>query len=196
MDERAFFDNLAPVWDENETESTPQRVEYVMSFFGLKPGDKVLDLGTGTGVLLPFIAQRIGREGEITAVDFSDGMLQRAVAKFGALSPKPMFLNIDFENDTIPGSYDKIILYCVFPHLHTPIETLKWLRAVNLNPGGSIIIAFPTGPEFINNIHRERHSDSDILPTAHQLAGRLVAHGLEATVANADDHSYVVIINK
>lgn len=191
MDDRAFFDRLAPQWDAGEVNSTPQRVGEVLDLIGLNPGMRVLDLGTGTGVLLPHIAERIGTEGHITAVDYSEGMLSRAREKFSGLTPKPEFLNLDFENETIEGEFDLILLYCVYPHLHTPEESLKWLRKVNLKHGGRIIIAFPTDEEFINSIHRERHSESDFLPPADELAARLSAAGLEARALARD---YVIEI--
>lgn len=196
MDERSFFDNLAPQWDQNEILSTCDKVNEIIDFFDIKKGDNVLDLGTGTGVLLPYIAERIGSEGKITAVDFSEGMLARAKEKFRNLSPMPEFLNLDFENETIPGEYDKIILYCVYPHLHTPMESLKWLSKVNLKDGGEIFIAFPCGPEFINNIHRERHSESDILPPASELVALLRKEEINADVIKEDENTYIVRIKK
>lgn len=195
MDERAFFDRLAPEWDANEVLSTPEKVRFILDFIDLRQGMRVLDLGTGTGVLLPYIAERIGPEGHITAVDYSIEMLRRAQEKFSQLTPHPVFLDSDFENETIPGTFERILLYCVYPHLHTPADTLKWLRAVNLAPGGIITIAFPSGPEFINNIHREKHSESDCLPSASDLADFLRLYGLDATVAHADAEGYVVNIS-
>lgn len=196
MDESAFFDKIAPVWDNNEVLSTPERVNFILDFMDIKRGQDILDLGTGTGVLLPFLAERIGEKGEIVAVDYSEGMLERAKAKFSQLTPRPQFLKLDFENETIPGEYDKIILYCVYPHLHTPVETLKWLLKVNLKDEGAIYIAFPCGPDFINNIHRERHSESDILPPASVLADHFRLHGLKAEVLSETNESYIIKIMK
>ena len=196
MDERAFFDNLAPEWDNNEVLSTDEKVNEILDLSDVREGQSILDLGTGTGVLLPHIAGRIGKQGKITAIDYSEGMLTRAQAKFSHLIPVPEFINMDFESETITGEYDRIFLYCVYPHLHTPTETLKWLRAVNLKNEGMIIIAFPSGPDFINNIHRERHSESDILPTASKLAESLAASGLKTEVAAEDEDHYVVRIHK
>lgn len=196
MDDRIFFDNLAPIWDENEVLSTPDRVNMILDYIDLQPGQAVLDLGTGTGVLLPYIAERIGETGTITAVDYSSGMLSRARKKFRDLIPAPEFLNLDFENETIPHEYDRIILYCVFPHLHNPVATLNWLQKVNLKEEGSMFIAFPCGPDFINSIHKDRHSESDLLPTASKLTEYLKENGLNASVLAETNETYVIKIKK
>lgn len=196
MDERKFFDKLAPTWDANEVLSTPRRVSEILEHARIRPGESILDLGTGTGVLIPHLAALVGPGGSITAVDYSQGMLDRAIRKYAGLVPAPQFLNIDFETDTIDGVFDHILLYCVYPHLHTPADTLKWLRAVNLAADGIITIAFPTDENFINNIHRQKHSESDCLPPARKLAATLRLHGLDAVVAKADKDSYIINISK
>lgn len=195
MDEAAFFDKLAPSWDENECLSTPEKVKEILGYIDILEGQSILDLGTGTGVLLPFIAEKVGEKGEITAVDYSKGMLEIARKKFSDINPKPKFLYLDFENETIPGEFDHILLYCVYPHLHTPIDTLKWLKKVNLKENGSIIVAFPCGPDYINNIHREKHSESDSLPTASELSGYFSSQGLNSEVLAENENAYVVKIS-
>lgn len=196
MDEREFFDKLAPTWDANEILSTPEHVRHILSLIGIKRGDRVLDLGTGTGVLLPAIAELIGPEGKITAIDYSTGMLDIARRKFSGLNPSPEFLCMDFETETIEGVYDVIFLYCVYPHLHTPVDTIKWLRAINLSDDGSIIVAFPSDEHFINSVHREKHSESDHLPPAAELAEWFRLNGLDARVVEADDSNYIISISK
>lgn len=196
MDERDFFDKLAPDWDANEVLSTPRRVSEILKYAGIRPGESVLDLGTGTGVLIPHLAELVGPQGSIVAVDYSQGMLDQAIRKNSRVVPTPTFINMDFETDTIDGVFDHILLYCVYPHLHTPAETLKWLRAVNLADNGLITIAFPTDEHFINRIHRQKHSESDCLPPARKLAETFRIHGLAAVVAKADKDSYIINIPK
>jgi demethylmenaquinone methyltransferase/2-methoxy-6-polyprenyl-1,4-benzoquinol methylase len=41
----------------------------------LKPGDRVVDLGCGTGLSFPHIMKRIGPDGHLTGVDMTAGML-------------------------------------------------------------------------------------------------------------------------
>ena len=74
-EEISFFDTIAPSWDGMERLSTPGKVNEILDIIGVEKGMDVLDLGTGTGVLLPFLSERIGSEGHILAVDISEGML-------------------------------------------------------------------------------------------------------------------------
>lgn len=196
MDEKEFFDKLAPTWDTNEVLSTPRRVSEILEHANIQPGESVLDLGTGTGVLIPQLAKLVGPKGSILAIDYSQGMLDIAIRKNAEVIPHPTFLNMDFETETIDGVFDHILLYCVYPHLHMPIDTLKWLRAVNLAENGIITIAFPTDEKFINSIHRQKHSESDCLPPAHSLANTFRLHGLDAVVAKTDKDSYIINIGK
>ena len=47
----------------------------------LGPGDRALDVATGTGDLALELARRVGPGGEVVGSDFSEGMLERARAK-------------------------------------------------------------------------------------------------------------------
>jgi demethylmenaquinone methyltransferase/2-methoxy-6-polyprenyl-1,4-benzoquinol methylase len=53
------------------------------------PGDRALDVATGTGDLAIELARRVGPGGEVVGSDFSEGMLERARAK-GADAPAPL----------------------------------------------------------------------------------------------------------
>jgi demethylmenaquinone methyltransferase/2-methoxy-6-polyprenyl-1,4-benzoquinol methylase len=55
----------------------------------LGPGDRALDVATGTGDLAIELARRVGPAGEVVGSDFSEGMLERARAK-GADAPAPL----------------------------------------------------------------------------------------------------------
>lgn len=191
-DEVRFFDNLAPKWDDDEILSTPEKIRSILSKIPLKIGDNVLDLGTGTGVLIPYIIEWVGDDGSVTAVDGSMGMLTLAIKKYGDL-PNVNLIFADFESTIFDSKFDLIMLYSVYPHLHYPEATLKDLLN-NLKPGGCIIVAFPTDENFINNIHRDRKADSDLLPSAVKLAERFLSWGLRSEVLVATAEEYIVKI--
>lgn len=45
---------------------------------GLESGDTVVEMGCGTGANLPHLRERVGPEGRVVGVDFTQGMLTRA----------------------------------------------------------------------------------------------------------------------
>ena len=190
-EEILFFDKLAADWDAREVRSTPSRVSEILASLRLTEGMRILDLGTGTGVLLPFLSRIVGVDGSIVAVDISEGMLARARQKFGNLANVD-FSKLDFEAEEIAGRFDVIILYCVYPHLHSPKETFRRLASQNLTPGGRIIIAFPGDESFVNDIHREKQANSATLPSAPGLAELLRTWGFDARVVAYDAARYII----
>lgn len=198
-DEIHFFDLLAARWDDEEVKSTPEKISRVLDAIGVAPGQSVLDLGTGTGVLIRPLLSRIGSRGSLTAIDASGRMLERAIAKHRDVTGVT-FVLADFEEQPVSGRYDLIMLYCVYPHLSRPVETLRRLRRDNLSRGGRIAIAFPSDEKFINAIHRRRRNndllDSDILPPASVLARMLRSASIPAEALDAGDDTYIVIIGR
>lgn len=197
-EELQFFDNIAPKWDSMEVKSTPEKVREILHIIGIKPGDAVADIGCGTGVLIPRLSELVGPDGSVAGIDFSQGMLEVARKKCKGL-PNVKFLRADIEEDNLDEKFDLIMLYCVYPHLSEPELTLKILAGLNLNPGGRIIIAFPSDERFINNIHHTREVDdgldSDLLPSAPKLAARLSEAGLPSSVMAYSPSEYIIAIH-
>ncbi|MFH0727753.1 MAG: class I SAM-dependent methyltransferase [Pseudomonadota bacterium] len=83
----------------------------------LKPGDRVLDAGCGTGVLVPFILDRITSTGVLYELDFSEKMIdtnQRLRARENI-----RFMVSDVEDAPLSdGSFDGAICFSCFPHFH------------------------------------------------------------------------------
>ncbi len=78
---RAYFNAKAATWDETIAEKDTAKLERMAKRLNLKPGSTVLDVGTGTGVFLPFIIESVGSRGRLIALDVADQMLLRAKAK-------------------------------------------------------------------------------------------------------------------
>ena len=198
-EELTFFDNIAPKWDSMEVKSTPAKVREILDIIGVAEGSDILDLGTGTGVLLPYLSGLTGSSGTVMAVDFSEGMLAEAERKFSGLG-NVLFSRLDFEEEREPWRYDLIMMYCVYPHLSYPRETLRRLAAENLKPGGRIIIGFPSDEKFINSIHHDHAVEDDLgsehLPSAPVLASRIGKWGLSARVLAYDSAKYLVEVGK
>lgn len=192
--ELKFFDMMAARWDGRETMSSPDKVREILQLIMISKGDDVLDLGTGTGVLLPELCRLVTESGSVTAVDLSSRMLVEARRKSENLSPRPELIYADFENDILTGLYDHILMYCVYPHIEQPVRTLRKLRSCNLKPGGKISIAFPCSADVINNIHGHNPVDSNRLQPPVLLAEFLNRNNLPAEVIADTQHIYIVSI--
>ena len=83
MSEKEFFNSIAEEWDKI-TKVNEEKINFLLSRIHIQEGDKVLDIGTGTGVLIPFI-RGFNKMGEINALDVSEGMLCKAKEKYSNL---------------------------------------------------------------------------------------------------------------
>src|SRR5919107_6246934 len=82
---RAMFDRIAGVYDAMNSVMTAglhhHWRERTADLARLRPGDRALDVATGTGDLALELARRVGPSGSVVGSDFSQGMLERARTK-------------------------------------------------------------------------------------------------------------------
>ena len=82
---RAMFTGIAPTYDRlNRLMSLGldrQWRRWAVVHARVRPSDRTLDVATGTGDIAFALAGRVGPEGEVVGVDFSEGMLTLADAK-------------------------------------------------------------------------------------------------------------------
>ena len=82
---RAMFDRIAGPYDLMNSVMTAglhhRWRERAADMAGVGPGDRALDVATGTGDLAIELARRVGSGGEVVGSDFSEGMLARAREK-------------------------------------------------------------------------------------------------------------------
>ncbi|HEX8103734.1 MAG TPA: bifunctional demethylmenaquinone methyltransferase/2-methoxy-6-polyprenyl-1,4-benzoquinol methylase UbiE [Solirubrobacteraceae bacterium] len=84
---RAMFDRIAGFYDRMNSVMTAGLHHHWRSraadLAAVGPGDRALDVATGTGDLAIELARRVGSDGEVVGSDFSEGMLSFARRKSG-----------------------------------------------------------------------------------------------------------------
>lgn len=90
---RSMFDGIAPIYDALNTAMTAglhhRWRERAADEALLGPGDRVLDVATGTGDLALELARRVSPGGEVVGSDFSEAMLAHARVKAARTAPSP-----------------------------------------------------------------------------------------------------------
>lgn len=195
MGQREFFDSIAKEWD-NIIEVNEEKINTLLSKLDIKDNDNILDVGTGTGVLIPFL-KKLNSNGIIKGVDISSGMLDIASQKFKS-TENVSFEALDIENSSIEEKYDKIVLYSMFPHLKNKTNTIKTLVENNLNEEGKLIIAHSNSREFLNNMHKEKDKtvSEDRLISIKDQKVLFEQVNLNVLDAYEDEEIYYLVVNK
>lgn len=75
------YDRLSPWYDLFAAGSERGAQLAGLEALGVRPGDSVLEIGCGTGQLLPILARSVGESGKVWGLDLSAGMIARARAR-------------------------------------------------------------------------------------------------------------------
>jgi len=97
----------------------------------------VADVGAGTGLFEPLLADAVGPQGEVWAVDISQPFLDRIA---GFEIPRVHTLLCDEHDAKLPpASVDRIFICDTYHHFSHPQDTLASLRRA-LRPGGVLAL--------------------------------------------------------
>jgi ubiquinone/menaquinone biosynthesis C-methylase UbiE len=156
---KEFFDTRAATWDERAAEKDTQKLEAMAARLAIEPGAAVLDVGTGTGIFVPYILQKIGYQGTLVCLDYSGEMLKIARAK--GFKGQINYVCADIENNRIAdNSFNNVVCYSVFPHFNDKLKALKEIYRL-LKPNGRLFICHTSSRHHINQVHLGMKEISD-----------------------------------
>ena len=187
----AYFDRRAPYWD-RENQADPAVIRAILDNAQIGPGQDVLDVACGTGVLFPFYLERKVRS--LTAIDLSPAMVKIAGEK-AAEAPNVTLVCGDVEAWKPDKKFDCIVVYNAFPHFPYPKRLLKNLAGL-LKEGGRLTVAHGASRECINAMHEEQAAAvSQELMEAQKLTRLFDAH-YDVEVMISNDRMYQVVGRK
>jgi ubiquinone/menaquinone biosynthesis C-methylase UbiE len=149
---KEFFNSRAAVWDEQVAEKDQNRLRAMAGRLDIKAGDTILDVGTGTGVFVPYLLEKIGPGGKLVCLDFAGEMLKVCQAK--GFQGNITYINADIMDNRLSGEYfDAVVCYSVFPHFEDKAGALKEIFRL-LKKGGRLFICHTSSRLQINKTHR------------------------------------------
>lgn len=144
---------------------------------------KTLEVGVGTGKNIKFYPDDI----DLTAIDFSEGMLSKAIKKYKNRS-MIKFIQMDiqgtnFESDT----FDTIVASYVFCSVPDPTKGLKEIKRICKNNGRIILL------EHVRSENKIIGAVMDLInPLMVHLFGFNINRKTENNIVDAGFHSYQV----
>jgi len=173
---RAYFNEKAASWDETVAEKDMTKLERMAESIGIEPGSAVLDVGTGTGVFVPYLLRKIGKYGRLVTLDFAEKMLKRARAK--GFNGNIDYLHADVHSIPLGEEiFDVVVCYSSFPHFQDKPRSLDEVNRV-LKKGGRLFICHTSSRAIINGIHRQIPTvQNDIIPAEDEMRTFLSAAG-------------------
>ena len=150
----------------------------------LKSGDRVLEIGCGTGRNFPYLVEAIGKDGQLYGVDLSEGMLAKAKGLSERRWRNVTLLHADAVEYSLPEPVDGAIFslsYATMPHRRQVLRH-AWNQ---LKPGGRLVLMDARlPPGLVGKLYRPiamwmmkltvlGNPDVDVLDDLRELAGSI-----------------------
>jgi ubiquinone/menaquinone biosynthesis C-methylase UbiE len=113
----------------------------ILDHLGLKPGSNVADIGAGSGLISRLIAQRVGPNGTVYAVDIARNMVEH-IAKTAQEQRIPNLKAVlgDPKSPKLePASVDVVCIIDAYHHFEFPKEMLAEIKKA-LRPDGMLVL--------------------------------------------------------
>jgi demethylmenaquinone methyltransferase/2-methoxy-6-polyprenyl-1,4-benzoquinol methylase len=196
LKKKDFFNEKAGIWDEITIHNL-EKVQYITEILGLHSDDRILDVGTGTGIMIPFYEKYLVN-GSVVAIDYSDKMIEVARSKYPEKEhPKISYRVSDVYDLKYDADFDIVVCYSCFPHFVDQPLALRILSKA-LKKGGRLVVAHSDSAKTINGVHMNGGMEigNDFLPSMERLKQMLKKSGLEVTFERNDENYFVCIATK
>ncbi|CAL9373194.1 2-methoxy-6-polyprenyl-1,4-benzoquinol methylase, mitochondrial [Streptomyces sp. enrichment culture] len=184
-----FFGARAAAWDAKFPDDGPAFAAAVAGF-GLRPGDRVLDAGCGTGRALPALRAAVGPNGSVLGADLTPQMLD-AARQAGRDAQGVLLLADAARLPLRDAALDAVFASGLVAHLPEPAAGLRELARV-VRAGGRLALFHPIGRAALA-ARQGRELTPDDLRAEHNLRPLLAASGWELVSYEDLDSSFLAV---
>ena len=125
----------------------PERIRLAVHQVDPQPGEQILEIGCGPGVAALMVADRIGADGHLVALDRSPTALDRARSRTAEYADRITFVESDAADYVADRTFDKA--FCVNVNLFWTGSADRELAVLRdaLGPGGTLTVCYdpPSG---------------------------------------------------
>ncbi|MDY6796046.1 MAG: class I SAM-dependent methyltransferase [Actinomycetota bacterium] len=188
---RCFFNDRAETWDEMNCTDIMKSGERLIRSLNIEAISKVLDVGCGTGFIIPWLLEAVGERGQVKAVDIVDKMLW--IARGKCERPNVLYLQADISRTPfLHHSFDEIVCHNCFLHMAEKENAAHEMYRV-LRPGGLITISHTDSRDATNLLHRGIGGEvgEDMLPDGTAMKGIFCGAGFRGVSIRDGDGGYL-----
>ena len=187
-----FFDRLADEWSAHGYKpGEVARIRTLMERAGVAPGMSVLEPGCGPGLATVMLAELVGAQGRVLALDLSEEMALKCRGRTAHLAQVEVAHGAVEELHPQSGEFDLAFCFNAFPHFCDRRQALTAIHA-QLKPGGKLVIAHSISRARVNEIHRSAGGAvaADTLPPPEELSALLADCGFAVGVIDDGEDSF------
>lgn len=188
--QRDFFSGLIHVFDPPLPEGVPERLEKIVASARINTGDSVLDVGSGTGILIPLI--RAYEPRTIFACDLSEAMLAHLRKQY----PYALAIAADVREISLPdNSMDVVMMNACYPNIVDKDSSIANISRM-MKPNGRMVISHPMGKSFIDSLKEKSPFPLDDFPQRSEAQDLFEPYGFEIQNLIDEPRLYVLVAVK
>lgn len=185
--QRDLFNKAVNFFDGPLEMGVPERLGKIVAAAGIDKGDTVLDIGSGTGVLVPLI-KKYGPD-KIYACDLAEAMLARLKEHY----PYAETLLGDVRDLNLPDeSIDVVFVNAVYSNIADKAGAFANMARM-MKPDGRLVISHPLGKAFIDRLRKEATFPLDDFPSREEAETFLEPYGFVMETFVDEPELYILV---
>ena len=186
--QRETFDKLYHLFEPPLPEGVPERLEKIVEHGRINRGDTVLDVGSGTGILIPIIKKYEPRW--IYACDLSAAMLEQLNSK---KYPGVETILADVRDLTLPdSSIDVVFINACYGNIVDKPGAFSNLSRM-MRPQGRMVISHPLGKSFVRSMRERASFPLDAFPEKVEAESLFRPFGFEIETFIDEPRLYILV---
>ena len=188
--QRNSFDKLYHLFEPPLPEGVPERLEKIVAHGKITKGDTVLDVGTGTGILIPIIKKY--KPSRIYACDLSGRMLEQLREN----CPYMKTIMADVRDLKLPeGSVDTVFINACYPNIADKAGAFSNISRM-MKAKGRIVISHPLGKAFVLSLKKGAPFPLDEFPEEAEACALLKPFGFAIQKFIDEPRLYILVATK
>ena len=167
------------------------RIQALITRASVTPGMRVLEPGCGPGHITRLLAECVGEDGHVCALDISSEMVRLCQAHVSGLAQVHVTQCAVEDYYCEESPLDLVFCFNAFPHFDNHPKALRAAFAC-LAPGGRLVIAHSTSRKHVNHVHQDAGGaiKHDLLPAPEALTAMVTGAGFSMQEVDDGEQSF------